>query len=183
MHPSQLNVTRQNVIAAFVGVTIVILLTALVVANRNSDDRTAVQQTTQENVGKQLDALREQLDQSETTRRQLTGDRERFQAQITASMEQLLNAGQQPIIVAPDAVPPEAKELVSTTTTPPPVVIPVPVPTPTSEPTTTTEVTNTSEVPSTEPPTTAPPVTTTTTTVPTEATTTTTTTTTTEVTP
>ena len=156
----------QHVGAALAGIAIVVVIAALVLANDNADNKTAVQQTTQENVGKQLDALKVQLDQSEQRRRELTADRERWQAQITTSIEQLRDAGEQPIIVAPDAVPPQASEPVTTTTTtaPQPIVVPVPTPVTTNPPpppsttttttttqppseTTTTTTTTTTEVP------------------------------------
>lgn len=157
----------------------------LVLANANSDQK-------DDRTGQALAVLERKLDDSEATRKQLTADRERFQAQITTSINQLLDAGERPIIIAPDAVPQsvidQPVDPKPTTTIAPPVFITPPVtePPPTTAPPVTDPPTTdppVTEPPATTPPETEPPETTTTTEPPAEESTTTTTTITEETTP
>jgi hypothetical protein len=155
------HITRQTVGAVLAALALVAFLGALLVAKDHGEAKTAAQIDTNVNVSKQLDTLKEQLDRSQRAREALAGDRARWQAQITTSIDQLLAAGEQPIIVAPDAVAPNLKPPTTTTTEPASTPPPLFVFPPTTEPPPTT--TTNPPPPITEPPTTEPPPTTTTT--------------------
>lgn len=140
---------------------LVTFMGALMLANNNSDDKTA-------NIEGALSMLERKLDQSEATRSMLVSDRERWQAQITTSIDQLKDAGQQPIIVAPDAIPAglSAAPVTPTTLAPPTVILAPPstteAPVPTEPPPPPETTTEAPLPPTTESTTTTQPETTTT---------------------
>jgi hypothetical protein len=157
----RIHLTYQHVLAIITAIAVTGFLGALNLANERGNDRVEQQQTTQQDSNEEIAELRNKVDA-------LTADVERAKLQANTSIDQLVKAGEQPIIAAPDVVTvPTTPETTTTTTTAPTVIV---VPPPKNE-----TITTTTEAPSTTT-TTSTPTTTTTTEAPSTTTTTTSTT-------
>lgn len=156
-------------------------IAGLVIADNQAQSRLLLQQRAQEAVARQLAGLTAHIRGLEDEKTVLAAEGQKAKDQAAASVDQLQQAGEQPIVVSPGVVP-GAEDTVTptTTTTEPPtqvIVQPAPPTATTTAPTTTTTTTP-PPPPTTSPPTTTtttPPTTTTTTEPPTTTTTTTTT--------
>lgn len=148
-------VSWQHVLIAIGTVMALAFICALWLANQHSDERLALQERTQDDNRVQIEALTWQLDKLTREFADSKAETERARAQANASVGQLLQAGETPIIAAP--------EVVTVPTTPIPVTTTTTVArsstTTTTEPlpptTTTTEPpleTTTTEAPTAEPP-------------------------------
>lgn len=130
-------------------------------ADERGSQRVDVQKDTTSELAATTERLRLQIVTLENENKALRADLEKARAQANTSVEQLTQAGQKPIIAAPDVVSVPLEPSRTTTTAAPAPIVVVP-------PTTTTSTTSTSAAP----PPTEPPSTSTTTTEPPEPTTT-----------
>ncbi len=137
------------------GMVVLLFLTGLYLANERGDDRVDLAQDTQQASNRQIDELREQVERLALKISELADEASAAKAQANTSVDQLVRAGETPIIAAPDVVTVPTTPVATTTTTVPTPIIVVPPPAPT---------TTTTEAPPTSTTTTVPETTTTTTT-------------------
>lgn len=127
------HITYQHILVIACVFAVVIFGVGLVMADQRGDDRVEQQQTTQDDSEQQI---RDLLQRVESLRAEV----ERATLQANTSIDQLVKAGEAPIIAAPDVVtvPTTPGSTTTTTALPPVIVIP-----PRDETTTTTTETPT----------------------------------------
>ena len=147
--------TAKEWIALCVLISVLVALTfGLLQVVKVSDEREEARQATTEALIDRLEAVDQRVERLEGEKQALTESATEARNQAQTSVDQLVRAGEVPIIVAPDAIPRGLPTPVTTTTTqlpPPPVIIVQPPSTTTTvtEPPPTETTTTTTETPTT----------------------------------